>query len=265
MSSLALQQQALLDALWQGTGSATGWADHPRGLSAYRANAQALAERCLRATYPVVVALIGDENAAPLARRLWHTHPPQRGDLAHWGDGLPALLATLDGLAHLPWLADVARVEWALHQAAGTADVPTDLSGFARLAQEDPTQLTLRLASGTAVLPSAWPVASLVAAHLNGTRGTPDLATVGAQLQRGERENALVWRPHWRPELRACTDAEAALLQALQRGAHLPDALNAASAADPAFDVGQWLPQAVQSGLVCGVADAHLFPTGALP
>lgn len=265
MTSLALQQQALLDALWQGTGSAAGWADHPRGLGAYRANAQALAERCLRATYPVVVALIGDDNAAPLARRLWHTHPPQRGDLAHWGDGLPTLLTTLDGLDHLPWLADVARVEWALHQAAGAPDVQTDLSGFARLAQEDPARLTLRLAGGTAVIASAWPVADLVAAHLHGAHGAPDLTSVGARLQRGERENALVWRPHWRAELRACTDAEAALLCALQRSAPLPDALDAASAADPAFDLGPWMTQAVHSGLVCGVADAHLSPNGAMP
>lgn len=262
MSTLALQQQALLDALWQGTGMAAGWSGHARGLSAYRANAQALAERCLRATYPVVIALIGDAHAAPLAARLWHTHPPQRGDLAHWGAGLPALLVTLDGLAGLPWLADVARVEWALHHAEGATDVPTDPDSFARLAHEDPSKLGLRLASGTALIASAWPVASLVLAH---RQGTPDLATVGARLRRGERENALVWRPQWRPGLRACSDAEATLLQPLLRGANLPDALDAASATDPAFDLGQWLPQAVQSGLVCGVTDIHPSTTGASP
>jgi hypothetical protein len=262
MSALALQQQALLDALWSGDEPASGWAAFPRGVSAYRANAQALAERCLRATHPVVIALIGEANAAPLAHRLWRTQPPQRGDMAQWGAGLPALLATVDGLADLPWLADVARVEWALHEAAGAADVPTDLSGFARLAQEDPTRLTLRLASGTAVIASAWPVASLVAAHAG---DAPDLAGVGARIERGERENALVWRPRWRPELRACSDAEAALLQALQQGAHLPDALDAAAARDAAFDLGPWLPQAVQSGLVCGVDDAPLATPGDPP
>ena len=114
----------------------------------------------------------------------------------------------------------------------------------------------------TVLVASAWPVASLVLAH---RQGTPDLATVGARLRLGERENALVWRPQWRPGLRACSDAEATLLQALLRGANLPDALEAASATDPAFDLGQWLPQAVQSGLVCGVTDIHPSTTGASP
>ena len=107
-STLAQQQQALLQALFvrPGTANADAVETHllsqlevhspqtTRGLAAYRANGHALAERSLLAAYPVVAALIGGDNFALLARDLWHHHPPPCGDLAQWGDALPGFLQT---------------------------------------------------------------------------------------------------------------------------------------------------------------------------
>lgn len=263
MNALALQQQALLDALFQRPGGSTaapaGQTLDPlltpptgRGLAAYRSNGHALAERSLHAAYPVIAELIGQENFAPLARELWHGHPPQRGDLAHWGDALPAFLQVNEQLASLPYLADVARVEWALHQAAGAPDAPTDAASFARLADEDPQHLTLALAPGTAVFTSRWPVASLITAHRD---GQPGLVELGERLRGGLGESALVWRQGLRPCVTGCTAPVAQLLGALLRGLPLPGALNAIANDEP-FDLSIWLAEAVQQGLVIGVADA---------
>ena len=60
-------------------------ADEQAGLRAYRANAQAMAERALVAAYPVLARWLGDEAMAALARDLWRVHPPTRGDLAWFG------------------------------------------------------------------------------------------------------------------------------------------------------------------------------------
>lgn len=265
MNMLARQQQALLAALFERPGSGAAaqarealdalLTPHTgRGLMAYQANGHALAERSLQAAFPVIATLIGHENFAPLARELWHRHPPGHGDLARWGDTLPAFLQHHPQLVDLPWLADVARVEWALHQAAGAPDEDTDLAGFARLTSEDPQGLTLALAPGTAVFTSPWPVASLVTAHRD---DHPDLAEVAERLQAGVGEAAVVWRQGLRPCVAGCSPAVAALLGALLQGQPLPDALNAA-ADDNAFDLSTWLAEAVQRGLVIGVADARL-------
>ncbi|WP_439606798.1 HvfC/BufC family peptide modification chaperone [Hydrogenophaga sp.] len=269
MNALALQQQALLAALFERPGSGAAaqarealdalLTPHTgRGLMAYQANGHALAERSLHAAFPVIAALIGQDNFAPLARELWHHHPPAHGDLARWGDTLPAFLQDHPQLADLPWLADVARVEWALHQAAGAPDEDTDLAGFARLTGEDPQGLTLALAPGTAVFTSRWPVASLVTAHRD---GQPGLAEVAERLRAGVGEAAVVWRQGLRPCVAGCSPAVAALLGALLQGLPLPDALNA-TAGDDAFDLSAWLAEAVQRGLVIGVADArHTAPS----
>jgi len=265
MNSLMLQQQSLLDALFARPGSAqaTGARHHlhtqlathaSRGLMAYQANGHALAERGLHAAYPVIAQLIGSENFNALARDLWHSEPPRHGDLAQWGDALPAFLAVNEQLADVPYLPDVAQVEWTLHRAAGAPDAEPDLPSFARLSSEDPETLTLRLAPGTALIPSDWPVVSLVTAH---TTGEPTLAEVGQRVRDRAGETAVVWRQGWRPCVAACPANALCLLRALQRGAALTEALG--QAAD-GFDFSDWLTRAVHSGLVLGVADATPHP-----
>ncbi len=271
MTALARQQQALLGALLAQPGAQPttdalarleGLVLEPssRGLAAYRANSHALAERALGATYPVVRALVGDDSFAALARAFWHRHPPQRGDLAWWGGDLPAFLANDPQLADVPYLADVAEVEWALHRASGATDAKADPASFALLTALDPGEQTLRLASGTAVVHSLWPVASLVTAHLH---DDPPLAVAAERVQANVAENAVVWRQALRPRVTPCTPAEAALLRALQSGLSLLAGLDAALACEPGFDFGSWLASAVAQGQVLGAW--RLEPASATP
>jgi hypothetical protein len=264
--TLAQQQQLLLDALFARPGDGRHAADarlntqldvwHPqsaRGLAAYRSNGHAMAERALRAAYPVIAAMFGEQNFDLLARDLWHTHPPRGGDLAQWGAALSGFLQASDALSDAPYLGDVARAEWALHRAASAADAEPDLPSFARLASEDPHGLTLSLSPGATVIGSRFPVASLVTAHLF---GDPCLAEAAQRLRDGIGELALVWRQGLRPRIAAIDLSAAALVQALQAGADLPGALDAACAADtepPAFDFSAWLTATVTDGLVIGV------------
>jgi hypothetical protein len=142
-----------------------------------------------------------------------------------------------------PYLADVARAEWVLHQCAGAPDASADLSTLALLTCEDPDQLTLALAPGCAVLRCAWPVAAILGAHRD---GEPSLQEAGALLRDCVGQDVLVWRAGLRPAVRAAVAGEVDAVQALLGGAPLGGALERA----PALDFGQWLPMAVQTGLV---------------
>lgn len=253
MTTLAGQQRRLLDALlaWPAGDAAKIIAAHAqdpgaRGLKVYQANGHALAQSALQSAYPVVAQLIGDEGFADLARALWHARPPTRGDVACWGDGLAEFLQTSAQLQDEPYLPDVARVEWALHTCAGAPDAQPDVTTLALLTTHEPEHLQLRLAPGCAVVRSHWPVASIVGAHLE---GVPSMQEAGAQLRRGEAQDAVVWRVGLRPSARQALAGEADVLQALLDGGSLAQALNAA----PELDFGQWLPLAVQTGLVMAI------------
>lgn len=275
-TTLAAAQQALLDALFPPPAGQVATApdadldawlnrSHPqssRGLSAYRANGHAMAESALLAAYPVVAAVLGADSFAMLARALWHRQPPERGDLAQWGGALPAWVQDDAQLAGLPWLADVARVEWALHRAASEADRDADPASFALLQAPDPAGLRLVLAPGLATVESQWPVASVVTAHRH---DAPPLDEAWRRCRDGVRETALVWRQGWRPRIAAIDPTEATLLRLLQAGADLPRALEGACAVAEAsghhFDFGAWLSAAVQDGVVLGATLEPSLPS----
>ncbi len=257
MSALAEQQRAMLRALWQPRPEDALAAIAPhvpdaadplllRGLRAYRSNGRELASRALAGAYPVVAQLLGQENFAALAASLWLRHPPGRGDIAQWGAELASHIGMLPDLAaEEPYLADVARLEWALHGAATAADAGRDVASFALLMEQEPAQLRLRLCPGAAGIDSRWPVASIVLAHLH---GEPSLEQAGARLRAGTAESALVWRDGLRPRVRLLGPAEAPFVASLLRGGCLGSALHAA----PTLDFNAWLAGAVQSGLVLG-------------
>ncbi|MGQ0708918.1 MAG: HvfC/BufC family peptide modification chaperone [Rhodoferax sp.] len=215
-----------------------------RGIKAYQSNGHALAQRALQAAYPVLLQLLGPESFAELARAYWHAEPPRCGDVGCWGEGLAAWVQDDAQLASAPYLADVARCEWALHRAALAADAAPDAASLALLAQHDADGLGLALGPGAALVRSAWPVATLWAAHQS---QPPDLAQARQRLAQGVAEDAVVWRQGWRAQLRLAWPGEAALLQALLAGQTLGAALDQAG---DALDVAQWLPMALHSGLV---------------
>ncbi len=253
MSSLAAQQQALLAVVlaWpadDAINNIANYLDRPclRGLKAYQTNAHALAERALQAAYPVLTQLLGQSSMGDLARAFWHAQPPQRGDIAQWGGTLAEFVRASEQLRSEPYLPDVAQLEWALHLSASAGDAVADPASFALLMQHEPDDLHLRLAPGCGVWPSAWPVASIVTAHL---QSEPDLQQAGQRLRAGVAETALVWRADFQPCVRETLVGEADFLQALCNGASLSAALNAA----PALDFNAWLPLAVQSQLLLGV------------
>jgi hypothetical protein len=270
--ALALQQQALLHALaasgiqnatnliaayvlpTRTTGIILSKNRVQRGLQAYRANAAALAERALLAAYPVLQQLLGSETFTMLARDLWAAHPPERGDLAQWGGTLPAYLQSAPALADLvsehPYLPDVARLEWALHSMATAADASQDSASFALLASQPPETLQLRLAPGTQLLRSAYPIVAIWQAH---AAPTPDLSEATRLLAEGVGQTALVWRQGYAPRVAVVRPGEAALLRCALTKDNLSEAVAQALAKSAGFDLSAWLTLAVQRGVLLGM------------
>jgi hypothetical protein len=256
MNTLATQQQALLDALfdWPGHDAAVRLALHAagvgsqagRGFRAYQTNGHMLAERALGAAYPVLQQMLGEESFADLARAFWHAHPPVRGDIAQWGQALAGFVAGSEQLQDVPYLPDVALAEWALHRCATAPDRDAKLGTLVLLTTQDALGLQLLLAPGVATMRSNWPLASLLLAHLE---GEPSLQTVSAELRSHMAQDIVVWRSGFQPRLRRALPGEVVLLNGLLSGLALEPALAGATG----LDFSQWLPLAVQTGLVLGV------------
>ncbi len=253
MSVLEQQQQALLKGLLLPASefairNIAVCADSMgvRGLKVYKANGHALAERALLAAYPVLAQMLGDESFSALARALWHATPPQCGDMAQWGDTLAEFVAASVQLADEPYLADVARVEWALHTCTGAADAALQPATLALLGSHDLDALTVQLAPGTAVICSPWPIASLVRAHRDDGVTMTQAATL---LRNGHAEDVVVWRQGYRPRVRNAQPGEAGFVSALLQNLTLGAAIDAA----PQLEINHWLTEAIETGLLMAV------------
>jgi hypothetical protein len=245
ITQLAEQQNRLLAEIFS-TDAATS-----RGLIAYRANSHATAEKALQAAYPVIMQLMGIENFNYLARDFWHHCPPVRGDLAQWGEELPEFLSASSQLTNTPYLADVAKLEWALHQCASAANPPHDRASFSLLTSHPPEQLHFTVAAGTKIITSQYPIASIVLAH----QGQADMQDAGQLLGDGVAQCVLVWRQNYTPCLRILPVAEQAFTAAICAGAPLSSALDAGHAE---LDFSTWLTTHVQNGWLLGI---HIYPS----
>ncbi|WP_295636555.1 DNA-binding domain-containing protein [uncultured Methylibium sp.] len=218
-----------------------------RGLGAYRANAAGIAERALAAAHPTVQALVGVEDFAVLARALWRASPPPRGDLAQWGQDLPAFIEAERDFDPWPYLGDCARLDAAVQRCESAADADLQRETLALLAERPPESLRLRFVPSLQLLASDWPIATLHAAHQDRGDATGDdaFAPVREALAAGRGESVVVARAGWRAQVSALDAASHAWMRALHDGRSVAVAL---AAAGDDFDFNAWLVRALQQG-----------------
>lgn len=184
--------RALLDRARACPAGLRSWnaSDPAQRFAVYRNNVVVSLIEALADTYPVVREVVGAEFFTAMARLFATRHPPAHPVLAFYGGGFAAFIKGFEPARSVPWLADVARLEWLRVQAFHAADAAAIDSApwFSRTAA-DPGVLaasSLRLHPSVGVLVSAWAVVSLWGAH----QGAGELAQVDPQ----QAECALVLR-----------------------------------------------------------------------
>lgn len=215
-----------------------------RRLAIYRNNTLASLTRALADTFPAVERLVDPRFFAYAADAYVRAEPPRHAWLSAYGGGFPDFLTRFDATRDLPWLADVARLEWTLSDAWHAADAPT-LTPDA-LASFDPVDYPrLRLAPHPTarLLRSQWPIDRLWRAN----RGHAD--AVETQVALGPvPTRLLIHRPRGDVHVRALTEGEFIWLTALAAEATLEGASAAALLDDHGFDVGAALGMALATG-----------------
>ncbi|MDW5417807.1 DNA-binding domain-containing protein [Iodobacter sp. CM08] len=158
-------------------------------LDVYRNNVLANRSANLASSYPTIVQLVGGEFFTALASEYIAETSATSGNLHDDGVDFPAFLSVFPHVADLPYLSDVARLDWAIHQAHYSIDLaPIDISQLQSYTPEQFGQLKLLLHPACAVIRSAsWPIYQILMMHHGESP---------ADLQSGG-EQAWVWRDHW--------------------------------------------------------------------
>lgn len=250
--ALAAGQQLFAGALFDAalTGQALAQCRTPQAeqrYALYRGNQTETWRKTLAAAFPVLLALVGEEFFGGLARAYGRAQPTDNPDLNHFGAGFAVFLRTFPHVAHLPYLPDMAMLEWALHRAhyapAASAASVVSAEVLAALTADQVEAATFGLHPAAQLLASPYAVAPLWQAHQPGSGvDFPEAMAVAS--------HALVARPQWTPVLAPLSAAAHAALQALARGHHFGAALDAAFELDEDFDVAASLQQWLTLGVL---------------
>jgi hypothetical protein len=259
MPSLRELQQGFATAIMAGDGLPPPFATLPPAngaerIAIYRRALFANYRSALRATYPVVQKLVGAPFFNAAVDAFVRAHPSVSGDLNVYGGDFGAFLDGYPPAAGLPYLPDVARVEWAMDEASRAADdhgsPAATLAALAAVAPERFPALRLVLAPARRLVASRYPVMRIWQAN---QEDAPDDLRVslddgGVALIIG-RDARGIW-------LTPIGAGEFAWLAALAAGAALGAAIDAAQVAEATFDLGSALRARIGDGTVAGIAHA---------
>jgi hypothetical protein len=220
-------------------------AEVDRRFAVYRNNVAVSLTEALASRFPVIRRLVGEAFFAPLARLYAETDRPRSPVLAEWGEGFAGFLAGFPPLAGYPYLADVARIEFARGRAFHAADAPP--IDPASLAAADPGEVRLMLHPSVRLLRLAYPALSIWARNQPGGQAAP-LGT-GPEIALILRDAA------FQVPVRALCAGDAALLEAILAGQSLAQAAAAAQRAEHGHDPQPLLVVLMRAGVIIAATE----------
>lgn len=206
----------------------------------------------LTATFTVVNQLLGGPFFRMIVGRYVREKPPARPCLFEYGGEFPAFLDCLPEARSLVYLADVARLEWAINEAWHAPDASKRVEHAAAwMTAGGFSDIHLCLHPSCRLIASPFPVDRIWQVHQSacGARDTVDLDAGGVWLLVHRQEDEVGWI-----EL---APADFAFLDRLMMNQSLNEALTLAGAVDQGFDPNALLAALIEGGLVSSISPVH--------
>ncbi len=212
-----------------------------RRFSVYRNNVVVGLIDALKQSFPAVTRIVGDEFMSAMARIYVAAEPPSSPILLHYGAGLASFIEGFEPASTVPYLADVARMEWAWHESYHARETsklkPSSLSG---LAPQEFEHVMFTPHSSLRLVASAYPALSIWEMNVDDAEPRP--------IDLTQTESAIFLRPHAEVEARVVSASSFAFLQGLIRGQTVTQALREAVRQDELFDLGANLTELFRMG-----------------
>lgn len=221
-----------------------------RRFNVYRNNVVASLIEALRTSFPVVERLVGEAFFKATARAYIDQKPPKSPLLFLYGETFGDFLDAFPPAASVPYLGDVARLEFAKLAAYHAADrEPISIEQLSRLPQERLGDVQFELHPSLTLLTSRWPLFSLWAASSDqGTEQDVDL---------DRSEEVIVVRPQFDVDVRRLPSGGYSFMKTLQDGASLGEAAGVAAETSDDFNLAHHLQGLFDLGAVTAVGMPH--------
>ena len=219
--------------------------DQAARVGIYRHHAFATLGDALQGTFPVVCRLVDKRFFVYAAHEYLREHPPHSRCLVEYGADFADFLARFAPCEKFPYLADVARFEWALNIAATVREAtPLQAEILAEVPSAKAAYVGFRLQPSLSYFDSPWPIDAIWQANQEDEVPPIDLASGGTSLEIRRIGETVAWR--------RLDQGSFAFRTALADGLVLAAAMAAATLRDPAFDLTAALQRVFADGLAVG-------------
>ncbi len=217
--------------------------------SVYRNNVTLSLISVLASTYPVVEEIVGDEFFATMAREFALSHLPKSPVMINYGEEFPDFLKSFAPAQELPYLSDIALLEWHRNTAYHAANaMPVKIEALGDFSEEDLPNLSFDLHPTMALIKSDFPIVTIWQAH---QQEEPSNFLEGLNMQEGEA--ALIIRPELDVLIHQVSIGTFEFLQSLEKGLSFSLSVEQAIAIEPSFDIPANLAGLFNLGAVTGV------------
>jgi hypothetical protein len=230
---------ALLDASYalpEGITSLFG-SDINARFGVYRNNVMVSLIKVLEDNFPVVATLVGEDFFRAMAKAFALATPPRSPVMNEYGDQFAQFILNFAPAVSVPYLADMARLEWQCLVASEAADISAvNLESVnALIARPDTLAASLwQFHPSVALLDAQYAIASLWLAHQH--ESDLEVAQALAQVNPDQAETALILRHDLNIVVKSLQVGERIFIQALMGAQCLGVALEMAMSKDQNFD-----------------------------
>ncbi len=209
-------------------------------LAVYRGSIFAGLKKALAQTYPVTKQLVGDDFFELMLGDYIIKYPCRVQDLNDYGKELPDFISELAHARTVPYLADMARLEWHYNCSLNAKCQPNNLSELPHLNQPQQRNIKFHLPQGNALLYSGYPVDRIWNMHIN---------NIETEITFTEQQYFLyIYKDNTANCIARLTAQQSGFLSRLRQGSKFSDVCEDMLTAYPEVDISHLLADAIRNG-----------------
>lgn len=179
----------------------------------YRNNRNETLTNTLKNTYPVCLKLVGERFFNAMAKAYILNNASYSPTLDQYGNVYPSFIQTYEPVSALPYLADIAKLEWARMQISiGPDQNAINYAGFANINTQFATSMVFELPVNSILMQSDYPILDIWQLNQGDFCGNSrvDLSQGGVKL--------IIWRKDWELLMEAVSAPQWDLLTLIAQG-----------------------------------------------
>ncbi|MEM0911235.1 MAG: DNA-binding domain-containing protein [Pseudomonadota bacterium] len=233
-------------------------------LKVYQNNYLENALNALSIEFPTVKHLLGEDNFRGMMSQYINTHPKSDFNWSYFGQHMNDFLlsdALSDSgvLEEMPFLVEVASIDWQFRMIEKMDDVPFQPSSFALMQSHPPENLSFEVATGFGLIEAYFPVDLFIdLPTVSGTDQYPPYLekvkkAIESAIKLSQPRSFVVWRREYQPCIQALDERQRQTYERLAENASVQEVLE--SVGSDAEAISAWLQNAIQAQQICAVVN----------